>query len=273
LSAQDAAPRAERAQFESVCATLRKESREFLKQIGGVEVLKASRAAVLPPRENWWWYLDEELAASQRQSLTHSLRTIGIAIIVFAIAAIVYQVFFAPDPKVIAEVDAQQNADFSLTEGKLQDALNEIDAGLQKVPDSSQLLLYKAVILREMGRTAEAEPYFTRAKQLFADPELFGLSEAQILNMMNKPQDAVNLLQDLIKQYPTSGRAYLLMGQAYEVMGNQKDALAAYEQASSVGEQSGDSTTTAQARIKMGMLMQVYGMPDFGPTPTVTNAP
>jgi len=273
LSARDAAPRAERAQFESVCATLRNEGREFLKQIGGVEVLKVERAKVLPPRENWWWYLDEELAESQRQSFTRSLRSIGIAIIVIAVAAIVYRVFFSPDPQVIAVVDAQQNADLSLSEGELEVALSSIDLGLEKVPDSAELLLYKAVILHELGRADEAQPYFARAEELMADAEVFGLSQAQILNMMNKPQEAVDLLQKLILDFPTSARAYLLLGQAYEVMGNQKDALDAYEMASSVGEQSGDSTTTAQARIKMGMLMQVYGMPEFGPSATPTSMP
>lgn len=273
LSTQENLPRAEKAQFESVCSTLRKEGREFLKQVGGASALRAKRETARPPRENWWWYLDEELAAAQRLSMLHTLRRAGIILIVLLVAVVVYRVFFSPDPKVIAVVDAQQNADLQLTDGKLEEALATIDAGLAKVPDSPDLLVYKAVILQELGRTAEAQPIFDQAQKLLNDQEVFLLSQAQILNMMNKPQKAVVLMLGLIKQNPNSGRGYLLLGQAYELMGNQQEALNAYSQAAAVGEANGDSTTTAQARIKLAMLMQVFGLPQMGLTPSPSPSP
>jgi len=273
LTVQENSPRAERAQFESVCSTLRKEGREFLKQIGGAGVLRAKREVAQPPRENWWWYLDEELAAAQRLSMLRTLRTTGIVLVVLLVAVVIYRVFFSPDPKVIAVVDAQQNADLQLNDGKLEDALATIDAGLAKVPDSADLLIYKAVILQELGRTAEAQPIFEQAQRLMNDQEVFLLSQAQILNMMNQPQKAVDLMLGLIQEKPDSGRGYLLLGQAYESMGNQQDAMSAYGQAAAVGEANGDSTTTAQARIKMAMLMQVIGLPEMGLTPSPTSSP
>ncbi|HMN59230.1 MAG TPA: tetratricopeptide repeat protein [Anaerolinea sp.] len=273
LSTHESSPRAERAQFEAVCATLRKEGREFLKQIGGVNALRARREASQPPRENWWWYLDEELGSAQRLSMLRTLRSAGIALVVILVAVVVYRVVFSPDPKVIAVVDAQQNADLQLNDGKLEDALTTIDAGLGKVPDSPDLLVYKAVILQELGRTAEAQPIFDQAQKLVNDQEVFLLTQAQILNMMNRPQKAVDLMLGLLKDYPDSGRGYLLLGQAYELMGNQQDALSSYSQAAAVGEANGDSTTTAQARIKMAMLMQVFGLPQMGLTPSPSTSP
>ncbi len=270
---QGAAPKAEIAQFASVCSTLRKDGREFLRQIGGADVLRDKRSTLQPPRENWWWYLDEELAVAQKQSLLRALRSGGIIVLVLIVAVILYRLFLSPDPQVIAEVEAQQNADLYLVDGNFADALKEIDAGLVKVPDSAELLVYKATILQAMGKNEEAAPLFQRAQDLIANPEVFGLTHAQILNMMNQTQESEALLLALVEKYPNSGRAYLLLGQAYENEGNQTDALAAYEKASAVGEASNDPTTAAQARIKMGMLMQVFGQPQFGLTATPATNP
>ncbi len=273
LNEQGTPPKAEIAQFDSVCAMLRKEGREYLKQIGGVSVLKARRDEVHPPRENWWWYLDEELAIEQKKLMISRLRAAGIIFVVLLVVVIIYQVFFAPDPKVIASVSAQQDADLALSEGNLNDALAAIDEGLTKVPDAPELLIYKATILNALGKTEEAKPILQEAQQMMANQEMFVLTQAQILNMMNNPEGALEILEELLVDYPQSAKAYLLIGQANETMGNQKGALDAYAQAAEIAEKNGDTTTTAQARIKSAMLMQVYGMPQFDLTPTVTAAP
>jgi tetratricopeptide (TPR) repeat protein len=270
LQGQTNAPRAEQAQFEAICANLRKEGRVFLRQIGGERVLEGERARRQPPRDYWWWYLDDELDAAQRVSFKRKLRTAGIVAAVLLVAFAVYRIFFTPDPLVIAEVNAQQDADLYLSDGKTTDALQAVETGLQQAPNSALLLIYKGLILEDMGQAQEGASYLEQARQILNDEEIYVLNQAQTLMVMSKFDAAIDLLKQLITKEPNSAKAYLMLGQAYESSGDQASALQAYEDASTIGEAADDSTTVAQARIKMGLLMQVYGMSDYFSTATPT---
>ncbi len=256
---QGAWVKAEKAQFDSICASLKTGAGQFLRQLGGASELTAERARRNPPRENLWWYLDEIDAAARRRTVLKAVRSGAILLVVIAVIVLVYRLFLAPDPKLIAVVNAQQSADQYFGQNDLEKALAEVEKGLETVPDSPDLLIYKAAIYEATGRAAEAAGLFAKAKELLGDDENFTLARAQVYLMMHRPADAEAVLNDWIGVRPQSARAYLLLGQTYEDLGDQFKALESYEKSSELANQDQDSTTAAQARIKQAMLMQILG--------------
>jgi cytochrome c-type biogenesis protein CcmH/NrfG len=96
--------------------------------------------------------------------------------------------------------------------------------------------------------------------------------KAQVYQRMGRAPEVIQLLEGVLQQYPDSAKGYLIIGQAYEDVGDQLKALDAYEKASVAGEKLDDSTTVAQARIKMGMLLQILALPSID-NETVTPTP
>ena len=264
--------RAETAQFETICAVLRKDAGQFLSQVGGPSGLAARRAKKNPPEEHWWWYLDEVYVQSRKQSLLNGARTVMIAAVVIGVAVLIYRLFLTPDPKVIAVMNAQQSIERYFAETDLDQALIEVDKGLEEVPDLPELLIYKASILEAMGKTEDSAALFTQAQSMIDNEEVFTLNRAQVYLMMNNPTAASGLLEQYILENAKSAKAFLLLGTAYEVQNDQVRAIDAYEKASTVGNETDDPATVAQARIKLAMLMQSFGLPQMetgtpGPTP------
>ncbi|GAP06593.1 protein containing TPR repeat [Anaerolinea thermolimosa] len=253
--------KAEQAQWDGILATIKRDAGELLRKAGGKSSLQSARNQKGVPPDHWWWYLDEYLAEERRKRFYHILRLGIILGAVLALVVILYQKFFAPDPKVIAEVTAKQNAEQALMEKDIQAALKEVEEGLKQSPESMDLLMLKAGILEAQGKTNEAKALFTELEKRAKNPEAFALSKAQTYMLLNRLGEAIDVLNGLIAQEPDSAKGYLLLGQAYELMGDQLQALQTYEKASEVGERVNDPTTVAQARIKMGMLMQIMGLP------------
>lgn len=264
--------KAEQAQWDGILATIKRDARELVQKAGGKTALQSARIQKGAPPDHWWWYLDEYLAEERRKKLHRTLRLVVILGVVLVLVVIVYQKFFAPDPKVIAEVTAKQNAEQALMEKDLPTALMEVEEGLKQSPESTELLMLKAGILEAQGKTDEAKAIFTELEKKVHNPEAYALSKAQTYMLLNRFDEAIEVLNGLISQQPGSAKGYLLLGQAYELMGDQLQALQMYEKASEVGEGVNDPTTVAQARIKMGMLMQIMGLPTVG-QPAPTNTP
>jgi predicted Zn-dependent protease len=129
-----------------------------------------------------------------------------------------------------------------------------------EVPDSPELLIYKAAILEAMGNNVEAGTVYTKAQSIIQNDEIFTLNRAQVYLVMNNAADTIAILEEYVLENRSSAKAFLLLGTAYELQNDQVKAIEAYEMASEVGNQIEDSTTVAQARIKLAMLMQSFGL-------------
>jgi hypothetical protein len=264
--------KAELAQFDGIGALIKKEASSLIALAGGEESLKRKRATVNPSREHWWWYLDEYLAEKRRSRLKRIGRLAVISVGILVVLILIYRTFLAPDPKVIAELSAQQNAEVALSENNLELALAEVDKGLAEVPDSLELQSMKAGILEAQGKTEDANRLFESVRTSIQNDETFYLMKAQVYQRMGRAPEVIQLLEGVLQQYPDSAKGYLIIGQAYEDVGDQLKALDAYEKASVAGEKLDDSTTVAQARIKMGMLLQILALPSID-NETVTPTP
>lgn len=265
--------RAETAQFDGVLASIRVDARMILRKMGGEEALRKARNAHNPPADHWWWYLDGMLAEEQRKTMARMARSAAIVVGVLIVFVVVYNQFFRPDPAVIAIMNARQNAEYALMEGNIDQALLEVNQGLEVAPESEELILLKAGILEAMGENEEAASLFAKAEVLIGDKELYTIAQGQVYLALGEPGKAIPHMLAMLEEFPESARGYLILGQAYEDSGDQMKALEAYEMASTTGTASDDPTIVAQARIKMAFLMQQYSLPTMQGEEVLTPAP
>jgi predicted Zn-dependent protease len=160
---------------------------------------------------------------------------------------------------VIAAMDAS-NAAIELAQagGDKEEALARVEEGLVQAPGDSDLLVLKGCLLTLIGgREAEAEAAFEEAEEALGTREYLLLASAQNYVVLGEPAASQADAEAAIALNPRSAQGYLILGQALEDQNDTSGAYAAYEKASALGlEEDNDAAISAQARIKMGMLMQ-----------------
>ena len=262
------------ARFESASQTFRKNLAVFLREVGDPARLDAARRAVSTPADHWWWQPEQVLAAERTAAAKKNLRGLAIGVAVLAVLVIVYQLFLRPSPQVIAVMDGRRAAEELIAGGgDPRDALAEIEQALLVAPGDSELLTLKGCLLTLIGgKEEEAQAAFAEAEKALGNREHMLLMSAQNYVIFAQPELARTNAEAAIALNPESGQGYLILGQALEDLNDDYGAYQAYEKASSLGNAKNDATITAQARLKMGILMQSMGMEsmfqDMGVTPT-----
>jgi cytochrome c-type biogenesis protein CcmH/NrfG len=248
--------KSEQAQFDSICKTIKKDPGLFLREMGGIKELEIERTKIEPDPSRWWWYLDRVLAEKRRAAFKRQAVIVGIVALALGVFVIVYQLFLTPDPKVIAVLDARNNAETQVSKGNFDAAILEIDRGLVKDSGSAELLVFKGVLYDAKGQPELSKPIYAQAEKLVGDQESFYLMRAQFYQTVGMLDASITDMKTLIQANPKSARAYLVLGTSYEKKGDISGGLSAYETASQIGTEVDDTLTVAEARVKLGMLMQ-----------------
>jgi tetratricopeptide (TPR) repeat protein len=259
-------------QFDSLIAKLHKEAPGFIRDLGGVQALREVRAAAQPSDAASWWRLDEYLASQRKARVRRMAITGGIIVLALLALGALYRAFLAPDPQVSARYNHEQSAQEALIYGNLEEALQEADAGLQIAPGDPTLLIYKGVILEELGRKEEAAESFNHARRGL-DEEQFYLARAQAYITANQVEKALADCQEVLKINPNSVSGYLMIGQAHELLGNYMAAQDEYNKAFELASAAHQDELAALARIRLAMLVQSMNaklvQPEYFLTPTV----
>lgn len=259
LEKQGIEVKAEKSQFEHITETYRKQAGQFVREVGGSKEIEQLRVKTQPRSENWWWWPERIIVEQRTKSLKGFLRNVLILASVILVVVVAYELFFKPDPKLIAVMDAGQNAQQSMIDGNQDKALADVEKGLAISPTDPDLLILKGCILSlKATSAADAKAAFDQAELVINNRELFLMSRAQTYYMIGQVELSKADAQAAIDANPKSAKAYLILGQDLETMGDQQGAYAAYQKASDLGGD--DATTVAQARIKMGMLLQSMGL-------------
>lgn len=263
-----------RAQYEGILAKLDKEASGFLRDLGGVQVLRQTRSQVNPPKDHSWWYLDVSLAQRRNSSIKRLLITAGAILVLLVVLGFVYQTFLAPAPEVAERYSREQAAGDALIAGDLEKALKEAEAGLLLAPQDAGLLILKGVILDGLGKSGDAQVAFEAAQKVLPNQEEFLITRGQHYSMSNQLDKALSDATDVLRLNPESAQAYLLIGQVYEIQKDYQKALDAYDQAYTISDKQKQYEMAALARMRMAMLMQVMNVqitpPDWMLTPTPT---
>lgn len=250
------------AGFSAYSSALRKNLSAFLRELRDPGSLAARRPSGVSAARDWWWFPAETLAADRKAALLRFLRTASIVAAVLLAAWLVYLKWFQPDPKVLLVMDTREAASQLLAvEMAPAAALARIDQGLTEVPDDGELLSIKSAVLIAMGREQEAEPVFREAVTALGDEQQVLATRAQFLSVGGYPSLAERDARSMIANDKGTALGYMLLGQALEFQKQYQGALEAYETASTLGMESGDTVVAAQSRIKMGYLMQQMQAP------------
>lgn len=260
---------AENAQFELVSNTLKKNAGLFLRSIGGSAVLANARSNRQPKPGAWWWFIDQVYAAQNRASVIKLARTLVILAVVLGIVVVIYNRFFAPDPKLLAKMDREQSANSLYGKGDLAGAVNELDQAIALDPTDPEPLLIKGIVLQKMGKPEDSQKIFDQAKALIKDQEKFLEYRAQIYFQMGLGDEALADANQAIALNADSYMGYFIKGQVYEDQGKLNDALDAYQTASNLATTQNQVETIPVIRMRIAMLLQRLQMPQM-PTETPT---
>lgn len=238
LRAQGARYPAEEVQrIEMVESALRRHMGRVARVLDGAGI---SLAAVAAERaqvaDGWWWRIRELEAEHRRRTFRAWAIRSGILIAVLAIAVVLYNTVFAPDPLVVARSDAIGSAQQALYEGDYEGALAALDAGLAKMdelsagreepPDTVDLLAYRGVVLQTLGREDEAAADFAAAEA--QNPEAMYIARVMAYLYVENAEAALAdalVLVDILPDHPAS---YMLLGDAYFATDQRLNADQAY---------------------------------------------
>jgi len=267
LETQGRTAKSEEAQFEFVTNTLKKNSRVFLKEIGGANTLKALRIERQPDQKAWWWFLDEIQSKELRANLKKSLIWLGGIIVVLIILYLVYQRFLAPSPATLAAMTDETDIENSLVSGDLTGALTKANQGLTIVPNDVTLLFLKGITQIKLGQTADGTQTLTQAETLSGNQETYLLQRALIYIRSGDFKSALGDAQAIIVNNPQSAEGYFYEGMAYENLNENQNAYNAFDTAQNLADAQGKTALVATVRFDMGLLLQSMGVQEATPTP------
>lgn len=261
----DLAP--ERTRLETIKEQTKRKAESLLKTLGGAGKLPAMRSESNPPPSHWWWFLDEYLQEQQRQRRRRYLRTLGIIALAFAVLALLYNLFLAPDRETRARYQLEQEAEQALFDGDTTEALAKVNEALNSGKKTADLLILHGIILQESGEPERAEDVFTEARQLTGDTETFYLMRAQIYLRTEKPESALVDSRSALEANPDSAYGYYFEGSALMGLNRLAEAEESLEKASELAAEQDNAQLQAMSRVQIANLSMMINAP---PTATGT---
>jgi tetratricopeptide (TPR) repeat protein len=244
--------RGEAARLGTVDERIVRNARPIVQSLGGRAELAALRQQIAPGTDARWWLLDHELDV-RRQGL---FRQIGAIIVVIAMVLlagyIARPILFPPDPV----DDAVNAATRALETNGIPGAIAAIDSGLTKVPTSTELLIWKGILLEKSGNSQAGSASYQQALAYAASDHDFYLQRAMAFVQLGDYARVVTDTTTVIQKYPDAADAYYVRASGYEGLGKRNEAIADLEKCGELAQAAGNDALFAQARVRMGTLMQ-----------------
>jgi len=259
--------RAERARFESVQERLRSHRVRFLREVG--TAYQEARMAVQPDRARWWWYIDEIVAQERKQRLRRLMIGSGIAILVLAIAWVIYERFIAPPPNVQQAYHHSSTGDRLLTEGDLRGALAEFEQVVTLTPDDPSGWVRLGVVHTLLGESQQAETAFQQARSLYGTEYDFLVNRSMTFLRAGDLERARTDIEQAIGQKPEAALGYYVRANIEDQQGDCVAAIADLEHASELAQLEGNAQLDAVVRAQLAYVTQSCAarMPTSTPLP------
>ncbi len=242
--------RAERARVDALQNAMTRNAGTVIKALGGPLAYQRLRREssgdiVLPI-----WQLDQRVNQLRKQRV----RNLGIAV-VLALAAglaayLARDYLLPPDPV----GDTLVRVRTAYANGDTARALRSLDLGLTQVPTSTQLLIWKGVLLENEG-DPEAEAWYARARAE-APQDRFLFERAMVRVEL---QDADAVLSDanaLIALKPDMPEAYFVRASGHEFKGDIPAALTDLERAAALADAQNNPSLYTAAKVRMASLIR-----------------
>lgn len=259
---------AEKTRYETVSAQFQKKGSVFLRKIGGVRILEALREEHAPDPDRWWWFIDQWLAEQKQRQLRRQGKSLLIGVAIFAVLALLYTLFLAPDKATRERLSHLQTAESLAQTGEYAQALDEVNNGLNYAPNDLDLLILKGVLERHLGHQTEADAIFEKAETVAGSRKAFLLSRAQAYQILGEPEDVLADAQAVVALDPETPYGYFYIAQAYVTMGKFSEAVTNFEKTAELASAAGELELEAMARVQIGYLYQMMAsQPQNTPTP------
>jgi hypothetical protein len=233
--------RPEASRLESLHDRIAHDATKMVKLLGGVGAYVAVRQSLQPATDGPAWQLDRMLAAQR----TQRLRTFLVTCVTLAVLSGAFWWFrdtlLPPDP--IGDIaDAAQRT--LLEGGSAQAALAQIDAG-------------RSVLLDDVDAGKSREAAAQAAAQI--GERQFLLERATLNVQIDRPAAVIADANALIALDPQIPEAYYLRASGHELRNENSEAIADLEKCAALAEAQENATLFANARIRLGNLMQRGG--------------
>ncbi len=246
----------EEGRFETIQSRIRRNAPVFLRNVGGAKALSQYRPPDTNHREQWWWYIDQIVAQRRARQRQRYLIIIAILLIIFGGTYLALTTIFAPSPEVIARVEAENQADQSVLEQEYDIALSYIQEGLVKVPNDTGLLIYQGVLAGVLSNTQLSEMSFNQAQaQTQTRPLDFFLVRSQLQLRVSRFDLAEQDARLVIEQDDANARGWLLLAQSLQSQDKIAEAISAYQTASDLAFEQGESEIVVLARFALSQLI------------------
>ncbi len=255
----------EETRLETITAQLERKAGTFVRKVGGKEALDDARVANAPAEPGWWWRLDDLVREKQHQRLRKIGKWSLIAAVILVALGLAYRQFLAPSPEMIAALEHQQEAENLGYLGEYDAALEEVNRGLENLPDDVELLVLKGILLGVQDRSDEAEEIFVQARTLAEDNVFFLQIRARLYLRLDLLDEAFVDAEVLTEEVPDDPRGYLYLAMIYDARDEWRLAVDHYEKASELAQTSGEPQLYVMARSRLADLLQ---SPPLEITPT-----
>jgi tetratricopeptide (TPR) repeat protein len=252
LVAEGADLRGEAARLGTIDERIVRSARPIVQSLGGTAELAALRQQIAPGTDARWWLLDHELDL-RRQRLLRQIGTIVVVVAIVILAGYLARPILFPSDPVGDAVNAATRA---LESNSIPGAIAAIDSGLAKIPTSTELLIWKGILLEKSGNQQAGTASYQQALAHAESDRDFYLQRAIVSVRLGDYARVVTDTTTVIQKYPDAADAYYVRASGYDGLGERTEAIADLEKCADLAQASGNDALFAQARVRMGTLMQ-----------------
>ena len=258
LEAQGADLRAERGRWQEVQGAVRRHDsalRSELAPLGGLKTLRKALPQPPSPEERWWWWLDVTARKNIRRRVLVTLAVVAGILALLIGGVWTFNKLFPVDPAVSAAYGHKNKAEDLVLEGKLSEALTELEAAYEFTPDDTDILTMMAALYDLTDQEEKAAPIL---RKLYEDypPSLVNSNIAQAYVAAGDAEKARVLALQAIEDDPANPQGYLIAGMVYESEGDVRTAMDYYQKAADAASAAKDYQTEAFAKMRLATLLQ-----------------
>lgn len=140
--------------------------------------------------------------------------------------------------------------------GDLAGALELARAEQARVPDDEAIGMWIGALELAQGNREAAEAAWLAARRHYPDEMAFRFDRGRILSLLQVYEPATVDAQALLALPGGAAQGHFLLGQIAELRGDLRSAYRAFEQASQLAEQAGDTNLVVLARTRMAYVAQ-----------------
>jgi hypothetical protein len=241
--------RAERERLRAIEGRIVAKAGPLVTALGGTVAFHELRARHGTNSASPIWTLDTVIATQRRTLWGRIAAVIGAIALLSALAYAFRDTLLPPDPV----GDALFAAASALDRNDKPAALAQIELGLTKVPTDTQLIVWRGVLLRDLGKP-EADAAFQQAEALAGRVGML-IERAGVHSQLRRGDAVLADTAEAAAIAPDRPEIYLFQANGHELNGERAAALVALERCATLAEAQGNTTLNGVARVRIGQML------------------